>query len=320
MTGGEAPADRAGTEAEMGDQRRDGGATAPRRARPDRDPGSVTVPGRRTGPPGPDDGAPGPVEALLSAALRAGGDDAGGERRAVAAFRAARDAGAHRAARTRRRDDWRPRARRRAGRPLKAALSVLLAGLVLGGAAYAAIGGGPAADGARGERSRPSAAPVPTDGPVPRPAATSPGAVTGPGNRPAGGDVTADCRAYERIEGRGGERGGKRDAAAWRRLPAAAGGERRIDAYCARLEAGREVREDGRRDGRPAGRPVEGNGSGGAGRGGAGGATAVGGPGRPGTSGDPGGSADSGDPGGGTANAGEGAAGNGHKAGRDKGR
>ncbi|WP_437046932.1 hypothetical protein [Streptomyces sp. enrichment culture] len=314
----------------MGDQRCDDGATAPRRARPGRAPASAAVPGKRTGPPGPDgpdDGAPGPVEALLSAALRAGGAGAEGERRAVAAFRTARDAGAHRAARTRRRDDWRPRARRRAGRPLKAALSVLLAGLVLGGAAYAAIGGGPAADGPRGERSRPPAATAPAGGPAPRPAPTSPGVLTGPGNRSAGGDAAADCRAHERMGGRDMER----DAAARRRLLAAAGGERRVDAYCARLEAGRGAQEgdgrddrrDGRRDDRPTGRPVEGNGPGGTNRGatgGAGGTGAAGGPGRSGASAGPGNPADSGDPGGGPANADGGAAGNGSEAGRGKGR
>ncbi|MEU0743686.1 hypothetical protein [Streptomyces sp. NPDC006134] len=360
MTGGEAPADRAGTEAEMGDERSDGGATAPRRARPGRAPGSITVPEGRTGPSGPGGDAPGSVEALLSAALRADGDGAEGERRAVAAFRAARDAGAHRAARTRRRDDWRPRARRRTGRSLKATLSVLLAGLALGGAAYAAIGGGPAADGARGDRSRPPAATPP--------AATPPGVFAGPGSRAADEDGAADCRAYERVK----DRGEARDAAAWRRLLAAAGGEQRVAAYCARQEAGqeagREVQEDdrqggmqdgrqgGRQDDPPTGRPVEGNGPGGAGRGGTGGASgtgdagptggtngtndtngasgtsgttgtsgtaAVGGPGRPGTSADTdesGGAGGSGAPGDGTANADEDAAGSGQKPDRNNGR
>ncbi|MFD7131311.1 hypothetical protein [Streptomyces sp. NPDC059894] len=47
------------------------------------------------------------VQALLATALRGGDGPGEGERRALAAFREARDAGAHRAARTRRRDDWR---------------------------------------------------------------------------------------------------------------------------------------------------------------------------------------------------------------------
>ncbi|MFJ4472224.1 hypothetical protein ACIP2X_32715 [Streptomyces sp. NPDC089424] len=46
--------------------------------------------------------------ALLGAVLRDAGVDAEAEGRAMAAFRAAREAGAHRA-RTRRRDDWRAR-------------------------------------------------------------------------------------------------------------------------------------------------------------------------------------------------------------------
>ncbi|MFE0172658.1 hypothetical protein ACFWZ2_10105 [Streptomyces sp. NPDC059002] len=59
--------------------------------------------------PGGTQGRP-PLDALLASAVRAGADtgvDAEAQRRAVAAFRAARDEGAHRA-RTRRRDDWRP--------------------------------------------------------------------------------------------------------------------------------------------------------------------------------------------------------------------
>ncbi|WP_405991319.1 hypothetical protein [Streptomyces sp. NBC_00986] len=59
-----------------------------------------------TGPPGP----PGPagLPGLLGAALREGDVDGEAERRAVAAFRAARDAGVQ-AAPTRSQDDWRPR-------------------------------------------------------------------------------------------------------------------------------------------------------------------------------------------------------------------
>ncbi|MGA4850828.1 hypothetical protein ACOBQB_33005 [Streptomyces sp. G5(2025)] len=98
-------------------------------------------------PKGPE-GAPGrasPLE-LLAEAVRAdaagaaGTVDAEAQREAVAAFRAARDAGAHRA-RTRRRDDWRPRERRRPARiSLKAAGGVVLAGGLLGGVALAAAG------------------------------------------------------------------------------------------------------------------------------------------------------------------------------------
>ena len=48
------------------------------------------------------------LRGLLGAALRDGGVDDAAERRAVAAFRAARDSGS-RPGRMRRRDDWRPR-------------------------------------------------------------------------------------------------------------------------------------------------------------------------------------------------------------------
>lgn len=124
MTGshGGGPVDRAGTEAAMGARHGDDGGAdraVPRTA------------GRAT--PG--------AEGLLAAALRDERVGAEGERRAVAAFRTARDAQPGRAARTRRRDDWRPRERCRARRSSRAALSVLLASLTLGGVAYAAIGG-----------------------------------------------------------------------------------------------------------------------------------------------------------------------------------
>ncbi|MER6535081.1 hypothetical protein ABT215_14985 [Streptomyces sp900105755] len=63
--------------------------------------------GRRQAPPGGTvTGAGPPPAALLAAAVRVPGADTEGERRAVAAFRTARDTGTHRA-RTRRGDDWR---------------------------------------------------------------------------------------------------------------------------------------------------------------------------------------------------------------------
>ncbi|WP_217554192.1 hypothetical protein [Streptomyces sp. GbtcB6] len=58
--------------------------------------------------PGPGSGPAGPqLEALLATVIREDDVDTEGERRALAAFRTARDTGAHRA-RPRRRDDWRP--------------------------------------------------------------------------------------------------------------------------------------------------------------------------------------------------------------------
>jgi hypothetical protein len=184
------------------------------------------------------------VEGLLVAALRGGALGAEGEQRAVDAFRAARDAGTHRAGRTarvRRRDDWRPRERRRARRSLRTTLSVVLASLTLGGVAYAAIGAGDAGGspaegtpsaGNRGPAS--TAAPAGTDS-TGRPAGPGPsvppsGATAASGDPTAGRDSEAHCRAYERVEGRGRAL----DATAWQRLVAAAGGERHVAAYCAR--------------------------------------------------------------------------------------
>ncbi|MFE6634093.1 hypothetical protein [Streptomyces tendae] len=232
---GGGPADRAGAEAGMGARHEAGD-------------------GRDTGPrPAAPGGVPG-TEALLASALRAEGADTEGERRALAAFRAARDAEPARAARTRRRDDWRPRDGRHPGRTLKTALSVLLASLTLGGVAYAAMGGGgSAADDGGPDRTRPPAAsddaparpvagpPGTTPGPgTPDPATTPPGASASPeasapsrGSTPpdhpgAGRDTEAHCRAYERLAGKGKAL----DAAAWQRLVAAAGGAERVETYC----------------------------------------------------------------------------------------
>ncbi|MFE1028698.1 hypothetical protein ACFW5I_29745 [Streptomyces sp. NPDC058818] len=264
MTGtdGGDPADRAGTEADMG-------------ARP----GEGADNGDRTGPRPARHDTPG-TEGLLAAALRGEPVDAEGERRAVAAFRAALDAEPGRTARTRRRDDWRPIERRRAGRTLKTALSVLLASLTLGGVAYAAIGGaGSATDTARPERTRPSLA---TDGttvrpvPAPNPATTSPGASARPDRPAAARDTEAHCRAYERLEGSGKAL----DATAWQRLVAAAGGEEHVAAHCAEQHP-RQARPSAATDGnkpsgaadparpeRPNGNPNGGGGNGGGGEGG----------------------------------------------------
>ncbi|MFF9767011.1 hypothetical protein ACF1GT_10440 [Streptomyces sp. NPDC014636] len=79
------------------------------------------------------------LETRFGAALRAAGIDPEAERGAVAAFRAARDAGAH-DARTRARDDWRPGRPARARRSPGTALSPRLASLTLGPLAVAALG------------------------------------------------------------------------------------------------------------------------------------------------------------------------------------
>ncbi|MFE6828246.1 hypothetical protein [Streptomyces sp. NPDC057690] len=178
-----------------------------------------------------------PLEALLVRALssqaphaqglRGPGD---GERRAVAAFRAARDAGAHKA-RTRRRDDWRPRARRHTARSLRATLSVFVAGLTLGGVAFAAVGS--STDGVAGGAGRPEPAATTTataSGPAgtvsvsPRP----PAAATDRDRPVSAGDTDAHCRAYEKVLGRGKAT----DSTAWQRLVTAAGGAQNVAAYC----------------------------------------------------------------------------------------
>ncbi|MFI6806773.1 hypothetical protein ACIBO6_17365 [Streptomyces luteogriseus] len=173
------------------------------------------------------------VEALIVASLIRDGVDAGAEQRAVAAFRAARDAGAL-PTRTRRRDDWRARERRSLGWSLKTTLSVLLASLTLGGVAVAAIGvAGSPED---GTKDAPERGPVPSSAPrdpSEQPSRDSNGNSHSPGSspdRPAPAqDTEAHCRAYERV----GRSGKAMEATSWQRLVAAAGGERNVTAYCA---------------------------------------------------------------------------------------
>ncbi|GGT86536.1 hypothetical protein [Streptomyces coeruleorubidus] len=181
------------------------------------------------------------LEALLAAALILDRIDGEAEQRAVAAFLAARDAGAHRA-RSRRRDDWRPRERRHPGRSLKTTLSVLLASLTLGGVAVAAIGSVGSTDGAddRGRPPAPTRAPGTSAG---EPTGTAPGSAHGSASarpdRPAPArDTEARCRAYEQVDGRGKAM----EATAWKRLVEAAGGERNVTAYCAEQLARAEAK------------------------------------------------------------------------------
>ncbi|GAB2723499.1 hypothetical protein [Streptomyces bullii] len=218
----------------MGERQSGGGLPGRRRVHPG---GPASGQRSAAGPGAPASAARGTaldgaaLEALLAATLRGGAVDAQGEQRAVAAFRAARAAGTHRT-RTRRRDDWRPRTRWRAGRSMKTALSVALASLALGGVAVAGIGAvGSGDEGARDDRqgTRPSAG-APEQPQAGASAAPSV-AGTAPADRPGTAqDTEAHCRAYEQVEGRGKAL----DATAWERLVAAAGGERRVAAYCAR--------------------------------------------------------------------------------------
>ncbi|MCK8434492.1 hypothetical protein G3I77_16130 [Streptomyces sp. D2-8] len=167
------------------------------------------------------------LHTVLAAALRA--DDPGpeAEHRAVAAFRAARDAGAHRA-RTRHGDDWRPHAAPRTGRQVKTAFAAVFTSIALGGVAVAAIGSaGPSADGTGGRAARPSAlAPARPDGETSSASSGGPGRAAGSSSAQ---DTEARCRAYERVK----DRGKVLDATAWQRLVAAAGSEDKVDAYCA---------------------------------------------------------------------------------------
>ncbi|MFI2202301.1 hypothetical protein ACH47Z_16295 [Streptomyces sp. NPDC020192] len=99
------------------------------------------------------------LEASLAAAIRTAPVDPDAEQRAVTAFRTARDAGPHRA-RTRRRDDWRPRRPGRLRLSVKATLSVFLASLTLGGVAIAAIGAADSSSGGGDHGDRRPAHPV----------------------------------------------------------------------------------------------------------------------------------------------------------------
>ncbi|ELS55928.1 hypothetical protein STVIR_3273 [Streptomyces viridochromogenes Tue57] len=187
-----------------------------------------TGPGRASGPATALDDAA--LEALLSAAvLRGYRLDTEGEQRAVAAFRAARDAGAHRA-RTRRRDDWRPRERRLV-LSLKTTLSLFLASLTLGGVAVAAIGSSDSSDGPADDQGRPSgpSTSAPDLPAAEHSSAASDAATHEPGHPSAAQDTEAQCRAYEQIE----DRGNALDSTAWQRLVTAAGGEDKVVAYCA---------------------------------------------------------------------------------------
>ncbi|MGW0419817.1 hypothetical protein [Streptomyces sp. NPDC003015] len=217
----------------LGEEPVGGGRRFGRRAAARRGPGvSPSTPdhGNRTatGPePSYDDGS---LAALLAVAIRGESSDGDAERRAVAAFRAARDAGAHRA-RTRRRDDWRPRTPRRRTRSLKATLSVLLASLTLGGVAYAAIGsagGGPGGGDAEGKDVRPG---VSASSPAESHSSARSSASAPAERPPAAKDTLAHCRVYEKLRGRSKAL----DAPAFQRLVTAAGGEANVSAYCAAL-------------------------------------------------------------------------------------
>ncbi|MEV6113558.1 hypothetical protein AB0L59_13845 [Streptomyces sp. NPDC052109] len=191
------------------------------------------APGRRPAQPRTGSGASdatgsATLETALAAVLRAGDVDPGAERRAVAAFRAARVSGTHRA-RTRRRDDWRPAAERRVLRPLKTTFGVVFASLTLGGVAVAAIGSaGSSADGAVAGRPTAHPATVAPDR-AGGAASSAPAGGSRPVDRPAPDRGTeAHCRAYEQAR----HRVRALDARARQQLVTAAGGEAGVSAYC----------------------------------------------------------------------------------------
>ncbi|MEU9587744.1 hypothetical protein [Streptomyces werraensis] len=236
----------------MGERQSDGGQAGRRRVHPERSDcpegaaaaygPAVSVSAERPA------GDTARLEALLVAALVRDGVDAGAEQRAVAAFVAARESGAH-GARTRHRDDWRPSRRRFGGRSLRATLGALVAGCALSGVAWAGIQAAEAPSGGRSEDTGPARTPSAASTPavpdasraagaagtprVSAPASATEagrdGAARGSGPAEAAGTVEAQCRAYERVAGRGQVL----DAPVWERLVAAAGGAGRVEAYCA---------------------------------------------------------------------------------------
>ncbi|WP_344390107.1 hypothetical protein [Streptomyces vastus] len=200
----------------MGDRLSGDGVTGRRRVHPgDAVPGSWDL---------RDDAA---LQTVLAAAVLTSDLDPEAEQRAVAAFRAARGAGAHRA-RTRRRDDWRLPADRRAGRRVKTTFAAVFTSLALGGVAVAAIGSaGSSADGTGQKTPSPSVvAPARPGGETSPASSGGPGTSDGPSSAQ---DIEAHCRAYEQVK----DRGKTLDATAWQRLVAAAGGESKVAAYCA---------------------------------------------------------------------------------------
>ncbi|KUL36196.1 hypothetical protein [Streptomyces regalis] len=215
----------------MGEQQSGGGTPGRRRVHPDGT-ASGNAAGHASGPSVMLDDAA--LEALLSAAvLRGHRVDAEGEQRAVAAFRAARDAGAHRAG-TRRRDDWRPRERRRLALSVKTTLSLFLASLTLGGAAFAAIGTSGSSDAPADDKGRPTPSNTAPGLPTAEPSAAASDAASQKPDHPATAeDTEAKCRAYEQVE----DHGKALDSTSWQLLVTAAGGEDKVSAYCAEQRA-----------------------------------------------------------------------------------
>lgn len=169
------------------------------------------------------------LETALGAVIRADRLDPEAEQRALAAFRAAaHGAGAPRA-RTRRRDDWRPREERSVRRSVRMTFGAVFASLALGGVAYAAIGSaGSSADGAGAGRGSAQPSAVAPDQPGGTTSSKSSGRHDRTHRPSTAKDTEAHCRAYKQVEGHGKAL----DATAWQRLIAAAGGKDKVAAYC----------------------------------------------------------------------------------------
>nr|WTB29664.1 hypothetical protein OG781_09310 [Streptomyces sp. NBC_00830] len=201
------------------------------------------------------------VAALLTAAQRAGEAGPVAEKRALDAFRAARDEGAHAPVsplRRRRRDDWRPVERWRGVRSVRAMVAGLTAAVALGGVAVAAGSGampGPFGEGGH-DRSHPA---HPANSEPAKPGGSHRGTPTpradrtqqGPTDTPATGrasshpgqaqDDTALCRAYRHVQ----DSGKAADATAFDRLAAAAGGASAVPDYCDGLLAAQASKGNG---------------------------------------------------------------------------
>ncbi|MFJ8359068.1 hypothetical protein [Streptomyces sp. NPDC093984] len=236
----------------MGDRHSDGGAFARRRAGAD---GPVAHTDSSVAHA---DSAAGltDLEAALGHALRADALDTTAERRAVAAFRAAREAGLHKEARTRRRDDWRAR-RSPAGPWVKATVALFAAAFTLGGVAIAAIGSpdsaGSPQDEAPGQR-RPSPTASQPSRTAPEAAEPTMPATSAPQDRPpTAEDIQARCRAYASVKGRGTAL----DSTAWQRFLAAAGGEDNVAAYCADQLSQARTGDAGKPGGKPNGKSAD---------------------------------------------------------------
>ncbi|MEV4429954.1 hypothetical protein ACIGN6_25360 [Streptomyces sp. NPDC053792] len=189
------------------------------------------------------------LRVALSGERAAAGERAGheGEAAALAAFRAARDAGLHASPPTRDLDDWTPvTERRRPRRPLKTLVAALVASATLGGVAVATgelpehfLGTPTPSPELRPTRSATDPAPSPahsglvagTTSAATRTATPGTTAPQRPEKDPVelpGKSREALCHAFEKDEGRGKAS----TSAAWQRLVTAAGGEEFVPGYC----------------------------------------------------------------------------------------